>query len=81
MPNLAEMSMTQIDEHLKNGGTFEAAGGLKIRRLEGDGVYALVNKTGVGASYLQDRLTTVLDIADQLAPLSGWESVEGSAEG
>lgn len=72
------MTMTQQEEHLANGGTFEAQGGaLKVRYLPEDGLYLIVNRTGSQSHFVCDRLTTTMDLAEQLSPLGSWEVVGG----
>ena len=76
--SIEEMTMTQQREHLAGGGTFEAAGGaLRVRYLADDDLYLIVNRTGSQSHFIQERLATVLDLAEQLTPLSEWRVVDG----
>ena len=75
--NIEEMTITQQREHLAGGGTFEASGGaLKIRYLAADDLYIIVNRTGSQSHFVQERLSTIVDLAEQLTPLSEWRAVE-----
>lgn len=74
---LADMTISQMEEHLKNGGSLQAAGGaLRIAYFAAGDRYVLLNETGNGGEYMQPRLATVLDLGEQLAgSLAAWEVV------
>jgi hypothetical protein len=76
-----DMSTKECEDLLASGGHFEAAGGiLEVHAIELGGKvrYVLLNESGNGGEYIQERFSTVQDLMEQMTPLSEWTAIEAS---